>query len=89
MVAPLTVFIGRSFSSLMVCGAPFISTLYSIVPSLTVPEGRIRFCALTALTMSVGERPLACRAWESISTEISRCLPPYGNGSAAPCTVAN
>jgi hypothetical protein len=89
MVAPLTVFTGRSFSSLMVSVLPFISTWYSSGPSLAVPEGRIRFSALTAFTTSVGDRPLACMAAESISIETSRCFPPYGQGTAAPCTVAN
>src|SRR6185312_4206891 len=33
--------------------------------------------------------PFAWSATGSRSTEINRCLPPYGNGSAAPCTVAS
>ena len=84
------VLIGRSLSSAIVCGLPFISTAYSSEPIFAVPDGRIRFCALDR-----GRRcPRATDPWPaarlgSRSTEISRCLPPYGNGTAAPCTVAS
>jgi hypothetical protein len=73
----------------MVWVLPFISTWYSRGPSLAVPEGSIRFSALTAFTTSFGDSPLACMAAESMSIETSRCLPPYGQGTDAPCTVAN
>ena len=76
MVAPFSVFTGRSFSSSMVRVLPFISTWYSSGPSLTVPEGRMRFSALTAFTTSSGDSPFACSAGESMSTETSRTLPP-------------
>ncbi len=78
---------GRSFSSAIVFGLPFISTLYSSVPSFAVPVGRIRFCAFTVFTMSIGDSPFDCSAVESISTETTRDFPPYGNGIEAPGTV--
>ena len=62
-------------------------TVYSVAPNLAVPDGRIRFCRLTALTTSAGARPRACSACMSRSTEISRFLPPYGNGIATPGIV--
>jgi len=43
----------------------------------------------TALTISTAERPCAWRAEESVSTDTRRCLPPYGNGVAAPWIVAS
>ena len=57
-------------------GEAFMRTVYSISPSLAVPEGRIRFCVFTALTTSAGARPRACSACMSRSTEITRILPP-------------
>ena len=51
------VLIGRSFSSAVVSGLPFISTSYSYWPIFEVPEGRIRFCVLMALTTSLGAKP--------------------------------
>ncbi len=76
MVEPFTVLTGRSFNSAIVFGLPFISTLYSSVPIFAVPVGRIRFCAFTAFTMSTGDRPFACIAVGSISTETTRDFPP-------------
>ena len=70
-------------------GLPFISTEYSVEPIFAVPEGRIRFCAVTALTTSIGDRLRSCSLRESISTMICRCLPPYGSGADAPGTVAS
>ena len=55
-----------------------MSHVYSMSPIFAVPAGRIRFCALIALTTSAGDRPLACSACGSRSTEICGCLPPYG-----------
>ncbi len=60
----------------MASGEPFILTVYSVSPNLAVPEGRIRFCMLIALTTSAGDRPRACSACVSRSTEIMRFLPP-------------
>ncbi len=54
-----------------------------------MPDGVITFCALTAFTMSVGDRPCACSRGMSRSTCTWRILPPYGYGVAAPCTVAS
>ena len=87
MVAPFAVLTGRSFSSAIVPGVPFISTLYSSGPILAVPVGRVRFCAFMALTTSIGESPFACSRGRSRSTWTCRILPPYGYGVAAPCTV--
>ena len=70
-------------------GEPFILIVYSFGPILAVPVGRIRFCALNALTTSEGVRPLASNARVSRSTEISRDLPPYGYGTAAPGIVTS
>ncbi len=86
---PLTVLIGRSFSSATVSGLLFIRTSYSMPPIFDVPPGRIRFCWLTALTTSVGDSPLAWSALVSRSTWICGCLPPYAFGIDAPCTVAS
>ena len=65
---------GRSFSPLIASGEPFMRTVYSVSPNLAVPDGRIRFCVLTALTTSAGDRPRACSACMSRSTEISAVL---------------
>jgi hypothetical protein len=75
-VAPFTVRIGRSLRPAIASGEPFMRTPYSVAPNLAVPEGRIRFCVLIAFTTSDGDRPRACSAWVSRSTEISRFLPP-------------
>ena len=55
-------------------------------PSRTGESGSAR---PIAFTMSTGDRLFACSAVGSRSTEIRRCLPPYGSGTAAPCTVAS
>ena len=60
----------------MVSGEPFMPMVYSVGPILATPEGRMRFCALTALTMSSGDRPLDSSASVSMSTDTMRCLPP-------------
>jgi hypothetical protein len=87
VVAPLTVRTGRSLSPSIASGDPFIRTVYSVAPNFAVPDGRIRFWVLIALTTSAGERPRACSACVSRSTEITRFLPPYGNGIATPGIV--
>ena len=46
----------------------------SCPPILTVPEGRMTFCALTALMTSVGESPRAWSSWLLISIEIHSLL---------------
>ncbi len=68
----------------MLSGEPFIASTYSVPPIFAVPDGRMRFCALTALTTSVGVSPLASSAGMSMSTEICRALPPNGYGIATP-----
>jgi hypothetical protein len=80
---------GRSLSAAIAPGEPFIRTEYSVAPSFAVPDGRIRFCRLTALITSAGASPRACSAGTSMSTEIRRFLPPYGNGIAAPGIVTS
>ena len=75
-MAPPLVRTGRSLRPAMASGEPFMRTVYSVSPSLAVPEGRIRFCVLTALTTSAGARPRACSALVSRSTEITLILPP-------------
>jgi hypothetical protein len=76
VVLPPAVRTGMSLRPLMASGEAFNLTLYSVSPSLAVPEGRIRFCALMALTTSEGARPRDCIACMSRSTEITRILPP-------------
>ena len=57
MVVPLTVLIGRLFSSSAASGLLLSFTWYSCLPILLVPAGRIRFWALMALDTSSGEMP--------------------------------
>ena len=57
-------------------GLPFSSTLYSRLPTFTVPLGITRFWALTAFAMSVGESPYPLSLLGSISTMTWRILPP-------------
>ena len=76
VVAPLRVRTGMLLSPAMVSGEPLVASVYSVAPILAVPDGSTRFCALTALTTSLGVRPLASSASVSRSTEITRCLPP-------------
>ena len=71
----------------MVSGEPLVASTYSVPPILAVPDGSIRFCALTALTTSFGVSPLASSAGVSRSTDMTRCLPPYGQGMATPGMV--
>src|ERR1700740_1941056 len=87
MVAPLTVLIGRVSKSLMAGGLALIPTWYSNWPILAVPDGKIRFCAFTALMTSAGGNPRACLAWEFRFPSTYRSLPPYGDGTTAPGTV--
>src|SRR6185436_15298770 len=78
---------GSSLSPATASGELFILIEYSVAPNFAVPDGRIRFCALTALTTSAGDSPRACSACMSRSTLICRFLPPYGNGIATPGIV--
>src|ERR1700749_4236398 len=71
----------------MVSGEPLSAIAYSVLPILAVPEGTIRFCALTAFTTSFGVSPLASKAGVSKSTDIKRDFPPNGYGTAAPGMV--
>ena len=76
MVAPFTRLIGRSFNSSSNRGLVFSSTSNSVTPILAVPLGKTRFCALTALTTSWGERFFALSDGKSRSTQTNRVLPP-------------
>jgi hypothetical protein len=87
MVVPLVVRSGSSFRPCTLSGEPFMRTAYSVPPSLAVPAGSTRFCTLMAFTTSAGAIPRACSAGRSRSTEITRLLPPYGNGTATPGMV--
>ena len=61
MVPPI-VLIGIRFRSAIVCGAALgMETSYSLGPIFDVPVGRIRFCALIALTTSSADRPFDCK----------------------------
>ena len=53
-------------------GALLVASWYSKVPTFTVPEGKIRFCTLMALTTSLGESPRACKR---LKVEIYLYLP--------------
>ena len=71
----------------MVSGELLVASTYSVAPILAVPDGSTRFWVLTALTTSFGVRPLASKALVSRSTEMTRCFPPYGHGTATPGMV--
>src|SRR5260221_4726239 len=60
---------------------------YSLTPIFAVPLGKTRFWALMAVTTSCAERFWRSRALRSRSTETTRCLPPYGYGTATPGTL--
>ena len=44
---------------MLVLGTALVRTVYCVSPIFAVPDGKVRFCAFTALTTSVGVRPLA------------------------------
>ena len=83
-VAPFKTLIGMSFSASIDAGVALVRTTYCFSPILAVPEGTVRFWALTAFTTSIGVRPLATSLAESMSTMIWRYLPPDGVGSVTP-----
>ncbi len=83
-VAPFTTLTGMSFNWSMLEGVALVRTAYWVLPILAVPDGRVRFCALTALTTSSGVRPRATSFAGSRSTMIWRYLPPDGVGSVTP-----
>jgi hypothetical protein len=58
------------------------------LPIFSVPPGKVRFCALTALTTCSGVSPLASSFVWSISTMICRYFPPAGVGKVTPWTGA-
>ena len=83
-VAPFEYPTGMSLSASIVGGIALVRTVYSVLPIFSSPPGRVRFCALTALTTSSGVRPLASSFVGSMSTMIWRYLPPAGVGSVTP-----
>ena len=78
MVAPLTVFIGRSLKSSMIDGLLFNRTGYSVPPNFAVPAGRMRFSRLSAFDTSIGDSCLAYNSSRFKSTMIWRFFPPNG-----------
>src|SRR5262249_23541192 len=83
-IAPLTYLIGISLRSAIVAGIALVRTVYWMLPIFAVPDGSVRFWALTALTMSIGVRPLACNFTGSISAMIWRYFPAAGVGRVTP-----
>ncbi len=83
-VAPLATFIGMLLRSSIVDGVALVRTVYWVSPIFTVPEGNVRFWALTAFTTSDGVNPLANSFSGSRSTMIWRYLPPAGVGKVTP-----
>ena len=88
-VAPFTTLIGMSFSASIEAGVALVCTTYWRSPILAVPEGTVRFWALTAFTTSSGVRPLATSLAGSMSTMIWRYLPPAGVGRVTPAMGAS
>ncbi len=67
---------GMSLSRATASSMPFTCTSYWVAPSLTVPVGSDRFCALTAFDTSMGVRPVPASLAGSMSTITWRILPP-------------
>ena len=84
-----TILIGNRLNSSSNVGLEFIRTLYSRLPILAVPAGRITFEAWRAFTTSAGDKPLEARAVGSISIMICRDFPPNGAGVDRPGIVNN
>jgi hypothetical protein len=83
-LAPFWNFTGILLRSSIEVGSALVRTVYWVSPILAVPDGKVRFWALIALTTSLGVRPLACSFTGSMSTMICRYLPPAGVGSVTP-----
>ena len=73
----------------MAVGIALVRTVYCVSPIFWRPDGKVRFWALTAFTMSVGVRPVAWSLTGSMSTMICRYLPPSGVGKVTPGTGAS
>jgi hypothetical protein len=69
--------------------AVFKPIVYSLLPILAVPVGRMTLELLIAVLTSLGLSPLAYSAFRLISTMASRGRPPYGGGIVTPPTVAS
>ena len=70
MVDPFMNLTGIMLRSSMVAGVALVRTVYCLSSILAVPDGRVRFCVLTALTMSSGVSPLASSLSGLMSTMI-------------------
>src|SRR5258705_9885311 len=88
-VAPFAYLIGILLRASIDGAIALVRTVYCVSPILAWPEGSVRLWALTALTTSIGVRPLANSFAESISTMIWRYFPPSGVGKVTPGTGAN
>ena len=73
----------------MLAGIALVRTVYWVSPILARPDGKVRFCALTAFTTSVGVSPRETSLTGSMSTMIWRYLPPPGVGNVTPGTGAS
>ena len=73
----------------MLAGVALVNTEYWVSPIFAVPDGSVRFCALTALTTSSGVSPREMSFAGSISTMIWRYFPPAGVGRVTPGTGAS
>ena len=89
MVAPLANLTGIMLRSSIDAGVALVRTVYWVFPIFAVPDGNVRFCVLTAFTMSSGVSPRDRSLSGSISTMIWRYLPPAGVGKVTPGTGAN
>ena len=76
IVAPLTNLTGIMLRSSIDAGVALVRTVYWVSPIFAVPDGSVRFCVLTAFTMSSGVKPRDRSLSGSISTMIWRYLPP-------------
>ncbi len=70
MVAPLTNLTGIKLRSSIEAGVALVRTVYWMSPIFAVPDGSVRFCVLTAFTMSSGVNPRDRSLSGSISTMI-------------------
>jgi hypothetical protein len=78
-----------SLNSATAAGDELIPTVYSRLPILTVPVGRVTHWAEMALDTSWGLSPYPARASWSRSTMTCRSAPPNGRDRVVPCTLAS
>ncbi len=70
IVAPLTNLTGIMLRSWIDAGVALVRTIYWVPPIFAVPDGSVRFCVLTAFTMSSGVSPRDSSLSGSMSTMI-------------------